>query len=264
MVQFLQHKVAGFRRNFKIAGLSIRVQNGQMPKVSSDAFRTLYTSFEFMIINLDAHQLPSGQLIQGPCQNISLQNAQQNASSSNANRPVRYLAERRSLFCWLRGKDDVLLRTNSSGTSYVPFATLKGHDNSTACYVDSSDTSEATGVHQDLVSMNTSVRFAGLTLHIVEVEDNGLNTSASTVPGSWSQYRGKCPPVAIWTNSRQFQSILVHPRMLLDHFPDVVSSALHRIYSAYSQRGSPVYMFGSNGNALDAKGLIRRIKRTSQ
>lgn len=80
----------------------------------------------------------------------------------------------------------MLLRTNSPGISYVPFVTLmKGHDNSTACYVDSNDTSEATGVHQDLVSMNTSVRFAGLTLHIVEVEDNGLNTSASTVSGSW-------------------------------------------------------------------------------
>nr|CDS31059.1 sn1 specific diacylglycerol lipase beta [Hymenolepis microstoma] len=188
---------------------------------------------------------------------------QPNASSSNANRPVRYLPERRSLFRWLRNKNDVLLKTNSSRTSDLPLVVLKGYDNSTASNGDSNDTSETTGVYQDLVSMDTSVRFAGLTLHIVEVEDSDFNISASTMPGSWNQYRGKCPPVAIWTNSHQFQSILVHPRMLLDHFPDGVSSALYRIYSAYSQRDSPFCMVGANGSALDAKGLIRRIKKSS-
>uniref|UniRef100_A0A0R3T9L4 OB_NTP_bind domain-containing protein n=1 Tax=Rodentolepis nana TaxID=102285 RepID=A0A0R3T9L4_RODNA len=182
---------------------------------------------------------------------------QENASSSNVHRPVRYLPEHRSLFRWLRKKNDVLLRNNSPGISDLPLVFLKGYDNSTASNGDSNDTSE------DLVSMDTSVRFAGLTLHIIEVEDRDLNISASTMSGSWNQHRGKCPPVAIWTNSHQFQSILVHPRMLLDHFPDTVSSALYRIYSAYSQRDSPFCMVGATGNALDAKGLIRRIKKSS-
>ncbi|KAM7538887.1 hypothetical protein Aperf_G00000052112 [Anoplocephala perfoliata] len=193
--------------------------------------------------------------------------SQRNISSSlaSAQRPVRYLAERRSLFRWLRSDSDVLLGTNASGSSCLPFISPR-KASSTACSADSNEPSETTHTHLDLVSMDTSVSFAGLTLHIVEVEDSGLTASASTIPNFWkkAETHDKCPPVAIWTNSCQFQSILVHPRMLLDHFPGRVCSALFRIFSASNQTGSPVFMYGAQDSVLDSKGLIRRIKKPPQ
>lgn len=101
-------------------------------------------------------------------------------SAVSLHRPVRYLSENRSLFRWLRAKTDVLLRTDASGTIYAPFvSTLRSSEFSTITTPDSVEVNELTGAHSDFVSMDTSVRFAGLIVHLVQVDDSELRTSAS-------------------------------------------------------------------------------------
>ncbi|VDK38595.1 unnamed protein product [Taenia asiatica] len=101
-------------------------------------------------------------------------------STASLHRPVRYLSEDRSLFRWLRAKTDVLLRTDASGTIYVPFVSaLRSSEFSTITASGSLEANEPIGAHGDFVSMDTSVRFAGLVVHLVQVEDTKLRTSAS-------------------------------------------------------------------------------------
>ncbi|CUT99250.1 sn1 specific diacylglycerol lipase beta [Echinococcus multilocularis] len=186
-------------------------------------------------------------------------------STTSTHRPVRYLSENRSLFRWLRAKTDVLLRTNASGTIYVPFASaLMTSEFSTVTASGSVEVNEPLDVHEDFVSMDTRVRFAGLVVHIVQVEDTEQQTGASlrrdsSTSSPWGQDQLAYPPVAIWSNSRQFQTIIIHPRMLSDHLPDEVSTALYRIYSATSQPNSP--LLSGNVNRHDPRVLIRRLKK---
>ncbi|KAM3182788.1 hypothetical protein ACTXT7_011605 [Hymenolepis weldensis] len=39
------------------------------------------------------------------------------------------------------------------------------------------------------------------------------------------------PPIALWTNAETFNSILVHPKMVFNHSPIHVSTALNRLYN---------------------------------
>ncbi|VDM17457.1 unnamed protein product [Hydatigera taeniaeformis] len=186
-------------------------------------------------------------------------------STASLRRPVRYLSENRSLFRWLRAKTDVLLRTDASGTIYVPFVSAtRTSEFSTITASDSVEANEPADVYSDFVSMDTSVRFAGLIVHIVQVEDTELQTGASlrsdsSTSSPWCQDQLTHPPVAIWSNSRQFQTIIIHPRMLSDHLPDEVSTALHRLYTATSQSDS--LLFSGNVGALDPRALVRRLKK---
>ncbi|KAL5964168.1 Diacylglycerol lipase-beta [Taenia solium] len=186
-------------------------------------------------------------------------------STASLHRPVRYLSENRSLFRWLRAKTDVLLRTDASGTIYVPFVSaLRSSEFSTITASGSVEVNEPIGAHGDFVSMDTSVRFAGLIVHLVQVEDTELRTSASlrsdsSTSSPWCQDQLAHPPVAIWSNSRQFQTIIIHPRMLSDHLPDEVSTALYRLYTATCQSDSP--LLSGNVGPLDPRALIRRLKK---
>ncbi|KAL5106095.1 Synaptotagmin-like protein 4 [Taenia crassiceps] len=186
-------------------------------------------------------------------------------STASLHRPVRYLSENRSLFRWLRAKTDVLLRTDASGTIYVPFVSaLRSSEFSTITASGSVEVNGPTGAHSDFVSMDTSVRFAGLIVHLVQVEDTELRTSTSlrsdsSAPSPWYQDQLAPPPVAIWSNSRQFQTIIIHPRMLSDHLPDEVSTALYRLYTATCQSDSP--LLSGNAGPLDPRALVRRLKK---
>uniref|UniRef100_A0A5K3EMG5 sn-1-specific diacylglycerol lipase n=2 Tax=Mesocestoides corti TaxID=53468 RepID=A0A5K3EMG5_MESCO len=199
--------------------------------------------------------------------------------TSSAPRPVRYLEEGRSLFRWLRIKTDVLLRTNSSAATCGLLASaVKIPEFSTTITSDSTDFSETSGFCGDLVSMDTNVRFAGLVVHIVEVQDEVTESGGIGVwdrpyertGGHHPPSRGSHPPpVAIWTNSRQFQSILIHPRMLADHLPSEVTAALYRIFcatckyqgqlQAESPNSSP--LLPGDSVSLDGEALIRRLKK---
>lgn len=87
---------------------------------------------------------------------------------------MRYLDKNRSLFRWLRGKTDVLLRTNALVTAFVPYVSnARASDlSTTVTFSDSPEVTETTttAAFGDLVSMDTNVRFAGLIVHIVEVD----------------------------------------------------------------------------------------------
>uniref|UniRef100_A0A0X3NU94 sn-1-specific diacylglycerol lipase n=1 Tax=Schistocephalus solidus TaxID=70667 RepID=A0A0X3NU94_SCHSO len=70
-------------------------------------------------------------------------------------------------------------------------------------------------------------RFGARILHILEVESefqgfSPMKTNSSYVP----------PPIAYWADPRGFMSILVHPKMLKNHSPTFVTTAIDRLHAA--------------------------------
>ncbi|KAM7538690.1 hypothetical protein Aperf_G00000048804 [Anoplocephala perfoliata] len=67
---------------------------------------------------------------------------------------------------------------------------------------------------------------SGRLLHIIEVDKD------FEIEGVQTYNKGKYvpPPIALWTNAENFNTILVRPKMLFNHSPIYLSTALNRLY----------------------------------
>lgn len=142
----------------------------------------------------------------------------------------RYIPPPRCVAKWLNTTGGMLM---PSGISASRFGTF--HSESAAAGGSSShlhpDMSE-TPSHQsgeEVLPMDGDIRFAGCVLHIVEVDESD---STTTETGCFAKRGLPSPPIGIWSDVRQFQSILIDYRMLTDHFPDRMMAALKRLYNS--------------------------------
>uniref|UniRef100_A0A0R3T2M8 sn-1-specific diacylglycerol lipase n=1 Tax=Rodentolepis nana TaxID=102285 RepID=A0A0R3T2M8_RODNA len=69
---------------------------------------------------------------------------------------------------------------------------------------------------------------SGRLLHIIEV-DKEFEVEGEQ---SYKKPGYQPPPIAIWSNAETFNSILIHPKMIFNHSPIYVSTALNRLYDS--------------------------------
>ncbi|CAH8493248.1 unnamed protein product [Dicrocoelium dendriticum] len=167
--------------------------------------------------------------------------------------PSRLVPGTRSLLRWISSENSQLLYTTSNPLRVEPAGSASG------CH--SSDPEGS----MELLDGS----FGGLILHIVDVcpnkNEHGAQRTGSGDPlppldpmhePDSCCYSHKTPTanVAVWTTSDQFRTVLIHPRMFIDHLPHNVLRAINRVHSEII--GDPVYA----NHGIKPTDVIRKLK----
>ncbi|CAH8670206.1 unnamed protein product [Schistosoma haematobium] len=239
-------------------------------------------------------------LPQIPCDNdemrirFSVDDDTSNSDSTSAYctaRSSRFRPGPRSILCWINPNS---LPTDSQSKMPVSHVQYPNNNNTE---INSCSSNEIQSRDLESYDLSNSV-FGGLVLHLVDVKVDTVVDDSSTgfvIDGNNSQgniectspncssrvekmFSAKCGKmgaccvkprklgktiVGVWSNPQQFQTILIHPKMLSHHLPDRILEAVSCLHQELLSESANSLDNNDILNSLKSSGYIRKLKNTS-
>ncbi|CAH8648309.1 unnamed protein product [Schistosoma margrebowiei] len=239
-------------------------------------------------------------LPQIPCDNdemrirFSVDDDTSNSDSTSAYctaRSSRFRPGPRSILCWINPSS---LPTDSQ--SKMPVSHVQ-YPNNNNIEINSCSSNEIQSRDLESYDLSNSV-FGGLVLHLVDVKVDTVVDDSSTgfvIDRNNSQGNIECTSpncssrvekmfsaksdkmgaccvkprklgktiVGVWSNPQQFQTILIHPKMLSHHLPDRILEAVSCLHQELLSESANSLDNNDILNSLKSSGYIRKLKNTS-
>ncbi|CAH8648490.1 unnamed protein product [Schistosoma bovis] len=206
-------------------------------------------------------------------------------------RSSRFRPGPRSILCWINPNS---LPTDSQSKMPVSHVQYPNNNNTE---INSCSSNEIQSRDLESYDLSNSV-FGGLVLHLVDVKVDTVVDDSSTgfvIDGNNSQgniectspncssrvekmFSAKCGKmgaccvkprklgktiVGVWSNPQQFQTILIHPKMLSHHLPDRILEAVSCLHQELLSESANSLDNNDILNSLKSSGYIRKLKNTS-
>ncbi|CAH8628475.1 unnamed protein product [Schistosoma intercalatum] len=238
-------------------------------------------------------------LPQIPCDNdemrirFSVDDDTSNSDSTSAYctaRSSRFRPGPRSILCWINPNSLPTYSQSKMPVSHVQYP----NNNNTE--INSCSSNEIQSRDLESYDLSNSV-FGGLVLHLVDVKVDTVvdDSSGFVIDGNNSQGNIECTSpncssrvekmfsaksgkmgaccvkprklektiVGVWSNPQQFQTILIHPKMLSHHLPDRILEAVSCLHQELLSESANSLDNNDILNSLKSSGYIRKLKNTS-